>query len=324
MTDRLNYSSQACEMMMVLDFEKYTTLPSGERNMENAVSIAATARETILLLNKAEKFILPEWGRIFDTEEWKLVQDVKYATRLPYPVIACEFPAPYHGDYSKLVKNVEAPSSKRIALAAEYEALISLCPDILGPMAEKFPGDPRGFYILPVCFADGADVWTPPPVTMFMPRGGNEALMKSQAGHIAILPLGREAYTYYPEDQRSSRAARDCADEALAICHLMTALSLDKGRHETLPAPEKLNRKRAKKGRVPLFEYKVLDIVADVLHQRKETAHERSSGHHSSPRMHTRRGHVRRLASGQTTWVRNAIIGKPGHGQIIKQYAVHE
>ncbi len=327
MTDRLNYSSQACEMMKILNYREVTISPIGKKQQtSNPLAIAATARETIILLNKAEKFILPEWGRIFTDDEWEMVMDVRYPTRLPYPVIACEYPAPYHGDYSGVIENVEAPSSKSIALAAEYEALISLCPDIFGPMAEQFPGDPRGFYIFPVCYADGAEVWTPPPCTMFMPRGGHQELMRNELGHVAILPLGSEAYDHYPESERSDRAARDVADEALAICQLMTALALDKGRHETLPAPEKLNRKRAKKGRVPLFEYKVLDIVADVLHQPKESSHaqHRSVGHHASPRMHTRRGHVRKLASGKATWVRNAIIGKPGRGQILKQYAVHD
>lgn len=341
MTERLNYCSQAMETMTILgDPVRGIGTETMERDPKFVIDIASCARDLLILLSRAEKFILPDWGRIFDKREWELVQDVRYPSRLPYPVIACEYPSPYHGDYSRLVKNREAPSSKRIALAAEYEAIVALCPDFLGPVVESNPHpEKEGFYIFPVCFSDGPDCWSPSPAAMFMPRAGlsvtdilreiavegpTTELMQSKMGHIVTLPLGQEAYTYYPEHERQTRAARDCADEALAICHLMTALSLDKGRHETLAAPKKLNQKRAKKGKVPLFEYKVLDIVADVLHTPKETTHERSSGHHASPRMHNRRGHLRRLPSGRTTWVRNAIIGKPGRGQILKQYSVHD
>lgn len=343
MTQRLNYCSQALETMTVLGdpvtgIGKY----SMDRDPQFALDIARSARDVILLLNRSVKFILPEWGRIFHGEEWKMVQDVKYPSRLPYPVIAVEYYCPYHGDYSKLIRNREAPSTKRIALAAEYEAIISLCPDLLGPIAESNPcaGGPEGFYVFPVCFSDGPDIWTPPPAAMFFPRAGlnptnilgkiavegpETEMMKSRMGHIVTLPLGQQAYEYYPKEERSQRAARDCADEALAVCHLMVALSLDKGRHQTLPAPERLNRKRAKKSKPPLFEYKVLDIVADVMSPPTEGVnHGRKGHHHASPRMHTRRGHVRKLASGKATWVRNAIIGKPGRGEVIKDYAVHD
>lgn len=329
MTARLNYCSQALETMAVIGntvsgIGKY----SMDRDPQFTLDIAKSARDTILLMNQAVKFILPEWGRVFNEDEWKLVENQRFPSRLPYPVIAVEFPCTYNMGYSEVIKNREVPSSKRIALAAEYEAIIALCPDLLGPIVEGNPHPQKeGFYVFPVCYADPAEVWTPPPSAMFMPRVGmigDEELMQARMGTICVLPLGRESYTYYPEEERQSRAARDVADEALAITHLMIALSLDKGRHETLPAPEKLNRKRVKKGKVPLFEYKVLDIVADVLHQPKESTHERSSSHHASPRMHNRRGHLRRLASGQTTWVRNAIIGKPSRGRVIKDYAVHD
>ena len=330
MTQRLNYCSQALEGMAVLG-DRVTGIGTDlmARDPEFTLNIAKSARDTIMLMDRAEKFILPEWGRIFTGEEWSLVQDMKFPTRLPYPVIAVEFPCTYSMGYSQLVENREVPSSKRIALAAESEAIVALCPDIIGSLVESNPSeDKRGYYIFPVCYADPAGCWTPPPAAMFMPRSGmtgDDELMQARMGNICVLPLGQEAYSVYPEDERDVRAARDVADEALAVCHLMIALSLDKGRHKTLPAPEKLNRKRAKKGRVPLFEYKVLDIVADVLSPPKETTHEHSSmGHHASPRMHSRRGHVRKLASGKATWVRNAIVGKPSRGQIIKEYAVHD
>lgn len=317
--NRLNYCSQAIEGLAKLTYGK--------------ADIAASARDTMTLLQRAEKFVLPNWGRVFSKEEWKLVQDVRYPTRLPYPVIALEYHCPYTMGNSKMAKH-EVPSSKRIAIAAEYEALISLVPECIGKIAETNPTASKlGYFILPVFSEDEERIWTPPPAAMFMPRGGNESLsikgskdgvvLDFLSNHLAVLPLGKAAYESYPIAERPTRAARDVADEALAVCHLMTALSLDKGRHVTLPAPEKLNRKRAKKGRPPLYEYKMLDIVADVMSPPTEGVSHGKGSHHASPRMHSRRGHVRKLASGKTTWIRNSIIGKPGRGEIIKDYAVH-
>jgi hypothetical protein len=134
--------------------------------------------------------------------------------------------------------------------------------------------------------------------------------------------LGIEAYKAYPEQERFRRAAHDVNDEGVAAMHLVGAMSLEKIRCETVPAPAKLNKKRERKGKVPFFEYKVLDIVADVMATPKERAG-RPHGQHASPRMHKRRGHIRRLDTGRVTWVRPTIVGKPGRGIVEKSYNVH-
>ncbi len=319
MTDRLNYCSQAYEVLTVIG-----DTPWMEGTEQDAIEISQSVLDTQVLLNKAEKFILPEWGKIFNDEEWKLVDDIRYATRLPFPVVAVEFPCTYTMGTAHLIAKKELASTKRIGLAVETEALDALCPNSLGPICRKVnPAD--GFWVFAVSWSDDAGVWTPPPSAMFLPRSGNSDLPNlDQDNGIALMPLGKSAYSYYPENERKRRAATDVADEAFAVMHLLVALALDKGRHTTLPAPEKLNKKRAKRKKPPMYEYKVLDIVADVMHPPKEVTHGREGHHHASPRMHTRRGHVRKLASGKVTWVRNAIVGKPRRGEVIKQYAVHD
>lgn len=318
---RLNYCTQAIETLTGFD------LGVAQENREPTFALA---RDTKALLTRAEKFIMPEWGRVFTDEEWQLVQDVEFPARLPYPIIALEYPSPYDaiGD-SKLLPH-EARASRRICLAAEYEAVVALAPEVLGPTAERMPPDVAdeeerlGFYIWPVSYVDALGLWTPPPVGLFVPRDGSHGLM-SGGGHIVLTPLGMDAYSFYSTAERPKRASRDVADEATVLTHMQVALALDKGRHETIPAPEKLNKKRAKRGRPPLFEYKVLDLIADVMNASKEVSHGRQGRSHSSPRMHTRRGHVRKLASGKTTWVRNTLVGRPGRGQVIKDYQVrHE
>lgn len=317
MTQPLNYCTQASESMKVLD-DCMTV------NRKTAEAIVLSAMEAIELMGMAEKFILPDWGKIFDEHEMELCGDVKIPTRLPYPIVALEYPCPYDDPRCTPMMAGELQCSKRIALCVETEALEEHS-SLLWHMHQKHTGNVDGFYVYPISYSDGLKLWTPPPSAMFFPRGGNYQFFKMKTdGLITILPLGLDAYSFFPETERDVRAVRDVADEAMSVLHLLTALCLDKGRHEVLPAPVKLNKKRAKKGRVPMYEYKVLDIVADILHAPTSAVMPHQGGTHASPRMHKRRGHIRRLASGRTTWVRNMIIGKPGAGAVEKEYSVHE
>jgi hypothetical protein len=347
MTQRLNYCSQAAETMMFIcdvDASKMSLqyvegktssmimqdnespdmidLEVEDKKLDRAIRLEAA--ECLRLMTLSEKFILPDWGRIFEPEELELCMDLEFPTRLPYPIVALEFPCNYRNPKCEPMAPQELPSSKRIALCVETEALEEHT-GMLAHMHEKHsPGEP-GFYVFPIAYSDHGQVWTPPPSAMFFPRGGNSKMEEMQKdGIMVVLPLGTAAYTAYPNSERQTRAVRDCADEIFAMLHMMVALSIDKGRYETLPAPTKLNKKRAKKNRVPLYEYKILDIVADILQAQPSEAKPHQGGTHASPRMHKRRGHVRRLGSGKTVWVRNTIVGKPGTGAVEKDYAVHE
>jgi hypothetical protein len=318
MTQPLNYCTHACENMRALD-----DVIIGKQTPTVSRAILASAMECIVLMEKAEKFILPSWGTIFEKHEMELCVDVQIPTRLPYPIVAIEYPCPYDDPRCEPMLKHEKQSSKRIALCVETEALEEHA-SLLKHMHEEHSGHLQGFYVYPVSYSDDLKLWIPPPCAMFFPRGGNESLNAlKEHGLTVILPLGISAYEIYPEKERPMRVMRDVADEAFSCLHLLTALAIDHGRYETLPAPTKLNKKRAQKGRVPMYEYKVLDIVADIL-QASPASKPHQGGTHASPRMHKRRGHVRRLSSGRTTWIRNMIIGKPGTGAVEKEYAVHE
>lgn len=74
------------------------------------------------------------------------------------------------------------------------------------------------------------------------------------------------------------------------------------------PAPEKLNKARARKGLHPISaSKKVLIRVGD-----RRVSVSGHSGSHASPRMHWRRGHVRRLESGKIVKVRPHLVGNIG------------
>lgn len=80
---------------------------------------------------------------------------------------------------------------------------------------------------------------------------------------------------------------------------------------------EKLQKARAKRGKQPLFSYWTLELEME----RTEST-SGLGGTHASPRVHLRRGHARKLASGKYTWVQACVVGNKKAGMIHKDYAL--
>lgn len=78
--------------------------------------------------------------------------------------------------------------------------------------------------------------------------------------------------------------------------------------------PVNLNKKREKKGKLPLFSYYTLE-----LNGRNEKG-KLQGGTHSSPRVHLRRGHPREYRPGKWTWVQPCVVGNKKMGIIHKDY----
>lgn len=106
-----------------------------------------------------------------------------------------------------------------------------------------------------------------------------------------------------------------------AICQaawmLFTVISSSSVTTTDHPAPKALNKKREKKGKLPLVSYKTLQLNVPNIRNEKEN----HGGTHSSPRLHFRRGHVRKLRSGRIVKVQPCIVGSK-HGMVVKDYHV--
>jgi hypothetical protein len=101
------------------------------------------------------------------------------------------------------------------------------------------------------------------------------------------------------------------------LCNFFAVIACSNVRVVDVPAPEALNKKRIKNGRLPILSHKVLHLVAPTTYSK--TDHQ--GGTHNSPRVHLRRGHIRRLPSGVNIWVQQCVVGSK-HGIVTKDYAV--
>lgn len=97
-----------------------------------------------------------------------------------------------------------------------------------------------------------------------------------------------------------------CAERFLVLTSILNAKGVELKTHS---APIKLNEKRQKRGLLPIND--INEIVIKV-GAKTYSADGSEKGSHASPRMHWRRGHVRRLPSGEITNVRPCLVGDVG------------
>jgi hypothetical protein len=80
-----------------------------------------------------------------------------------------------------------------------------------------------------------------------------------------------------------------------------------------------LNKKRARNGKVPIYSYKTLHIRPNA-----PLGDSREYGivGRNSPRVHLRRGHIRRIGEDKTIWIQSCVVGSKERGVVMKDYKV--
>lgn len=96
--------------------------------------------------------------------------------------------------------------------------------------------------------------------------------------------------------------------------------SLSRRAESYLPSvkPTFTNRRKIAAGKPPLYEWRT--VVIEPAQARRE----HQGGTHASPRLHDRRGHLRRLRSGKNVWVRECKVGNASKGVVFHDYQIKE
>ena len=127
--------------------------------------------------------------------------------------------------------------------------------------------------------------------------------------------------------QLRGRTEQDVVREYLDLARVMYAILLRKLSEKKqvvrvyTPIPNPANDKRIRKGKKPIFEWKVIDVTArHVLPENSPP----TGKTHASPRRHIRRGHQRKLPNGTTIWIKQMMVGKIEFGYIHHSYTTGE
>jgi hypothetical protein len=296
--------------------EPYNYLRKASAHLRENVGFARSkypmfAEKTLELLDectKAQKFILPEGGRIFDSTLRCLPKDL----RLPYPEIVLE----YHcsGD-NGLVESMYGDkcmaAPKRITYAQQVEGggwidVMAIC------------GTPDGGWAPMPYIASIATVSEDQSAAMLEGDPWAEKFrgrMSSSVG-VMYLPLGEQIPASDTLEQWTSRARADMCDEVSAVLGLIEALACSNVEHSVIHA-RKNNKGARRRGALPFDEYRTL-LIRVGKHQRHEGD---GAGEHRSPREHLRRGHIRRLPDRQI-WVNSCVVNSGAGGVVEKGYKV--
>jgi len=181
------------------------------------------------------------------------------------------------------------------------------------------------------------------PLSITFERNGSEFIvrLRSKGGDCgAIRSTGKEQFLSMPPNetaesfiQTMQEKVMECSTEGMTperyvfqiwssmASHLYAeymrrAMDMHERTRVYKPIASPSNSKRIRKGKQPLFEWKVIDVTA-----RPEDHDVVATGNgRNSPRQHKRRGHFRQYKDGRRTWIPEALVGKIEFGYIYHSY----
>jgi len=121
---------------------------------------------------------------------------------------------------------------------------------------------------------------------------------------------------YGPVDENVD-LPKDTAELMLAyVGQWMEALSTTAGAYKASVHQSFTNRRKIAAKKMPTYDWTTVKIGP------RAGKSEHQGGTHASPRLHDRRGHLRRLRSGKTCWVKACKVGDATKGTVFHDYEV--
>ena len=178
-----------------------------------------------------------------------------------------------------------------------------------------FARQQENFIDVHVLMSRNKDGWTPSPVYCRIDR--TSPIYKE------IYIIFENIYNQYCNVhgiEHYNKILNGSSDQALfTVFSLLQALSCKNVSTEIFKKEGDNNQKRINKGKLPFYETKML--VVDSTKSSGSVKNPAPGTTHASPRQHLRRGHIRRLPSGNI-WVHACVVGDASKGTISKKYTV--
>lgn len=327
---------------MTIQRLNYTTraIPDLYRMAEALTKASYPASSAIVLyiatlLDESEKFILPKGGHLFDFKGYKETDFDLFQP--PYPAIAAEFVT----DQTQIRDNDRVMPPKTIAFTFDYSKWF------------EDTGQGQSLLLGSVYFNPELDHWVVYPcgLRIDLPiepiaisakerqttrneieqngslRDRDLRLPDTNIGHSPkIVPLGEAGIEHmnamkqiHGTAMAGSLIRAELAVEEVAIFQLFGALNCENVGIERIEPPKFMARKRARGGKKPLYDYKVLEVSVP----KQDFACTPGSGGGTPKRAHMRRGHIRRYQSGKAIWIQPQMVGDSQRGFVDKDYAIN-
>jgi hypothetical protein len=253
------------------------------------------------ILMESMKFYLPSSSNVLEGRAYAEVMD---CLELPYDGVAILSEADLFG--SPQGKVVTETITIAFSAYGELNKRVRFCDfDAIHFEADEQPW----CVVLPLVYEPDRKAWLPPLLGYFILKKGGALKAhfgKTRAAEMLVERLGAD------------RAYEEVAHDTTTVANLCAMLALKNVRHREVACPKKINEKRDKKGRLPLYSYHVLEVDGE-LWDAPESAKDASD---RVTRSHLRRGHIRRLSDGRRVWVRATFVHGKAAGFVHKDYKV--
>jgi hypothetical protein len=260
---------------------------------------------TIGLLQKSEKFLMPPDGLLLDFND--VQEKYRDLIRLPFPIVALEFPT---------TPTRNGGSTKGIVLA--WSGGLHLSPDNLSDFDAFEKKEVIAFTNF--FYSERQKCWQPSPYVFWFHKDHlsieNKKISKGFALSEMYGGLFSEMIEEMPLSRREFEEDMNLKFGMDALLEFVVTVNCENVVQETLLPSNVLNKKRVANAKEPFFSCKVLTIPGGNFDESN------GDGSHASPRIHLRRGHIRRLATGKVTWVKHTIVGSAERGVVDKTYNV--
>lgn len=306
----LNYSSHVIEGLLY----QARSFPDRPRDRDALTSWADDIRNSV-------KYQLPDNGQYISRDK-PLPVGMK-PQRLPFKLVSLEIPFSESRN-DEIREEGLIVSTKRHILARE----VSRIHEDRGFNFD--PVEPDGIHIQIVSWIDDGQMWIPSPSAGYLPYDDqivfySESSSSKREYYMSVVENALPDYFQQMArmigyQQVLNNGAKDMADEVRALVEFLQVLACRNVEQKEIAPPEKLNKRRIKKGLEPF------DIVRTL------TVDNIAIGGSSGPvgnasgyqvREHLRTGHIRRLADRQV-WVRDTIVAAGSNaGRVAKEYRVN-
>lgn len=149
------------------------------------------------------------------------------------------------------------------------------------------------------------------------------------AYHYSMIPT--DSYDFYT-DERAEQQCSELNDEISALVTMLSILNCQNVVTKTVEPPEKLNRKRIRGGKLPLYTYKILEVVKGKPKLKDGGSVPWDYKSPESVRFHLCRGHFKTFSPDKplfgkysgTFWWNPQSRGDRRKGVVEKEYAVKQ
>lgn len=274
-------------------------------------------------IRKSVKFSLPHNGEMI-TDAASVSADILSVVKLPFPRICAE----YDVNYSSSFRGADHRDCNRVITVANEVGDIRSFVCGLGFKPDDTIPDADGFVMYSIGHVEynGKKMWVPSAGFFLVPYGQDGALVEkggSKMMGVAVPVYGalsdKEIKICGGMRAWQKKVASDYYVDCSAILNIAVCSMCSNVEAEIVKPSRLSNKLKINSGKEPVDEYRILRIKQKG--QEKEKFGNSSKGR-SAPRMHLRRGHVRKNANGSISWVSPAVVGDAANGSIHKSYAL--